>query len=92
MAACLYGFHSFGTVHFGVWLVAQRKGSTVEHLHLDHLGSLTLSTSANSSAYTVARREYFPFGIVRESTGTANTQRQFTGQVRDESGGPFYFR
>jgi len=50
--------------YFGGRLVAQRKGGAVEYVHLDHLGSLTLSTSATSSAYTLGNREYFPFGIV----------------------------
>jgi|GEM_PF-2374388 len=72
--------------YFGSQRVAMKQGSNVTYLHSDHLGS----TSATSGAIT-SSQVYFPFGKVRDGTGTLPTDFTFTGQKLDLSDGLMYY-
>ena len=74
--------------YLGDRLVASRKGSALEYLHQDHLGSTALSTSSGGALAATLR--YYAFGGTRASSGTLNTDRQFTGQRLDSTGLYFY--
>jgi RHS repeat-associated protein len=68
--------------------IAYRKGSTLEYLCQDHLGSTAVTT--NTFGTVVARIAYFPFGGTRTVSGTLNTDERFTGQRLDQSGLYYY--
>ncbi|MBM3131636.1 MAG: RHS repeat-associated core domain-containing protein [Chloroflexi bacterium] len=68
--------------------IAFRKGSTLEYLHTDHLGSTSVTT--NTSGTTVSTVKYFPFGGARSQTGTLDTDKKFTGQRLDQTGLYYY--
>ncbi|MBM3133080.1 MAG: RHS repeat-associated core domain-containing protein [Chloroflexi bacterium] len=68
--------------------MAFKKGSTLEYLHTDHLGSTSVTT--NTSGTTVSTVKYFPFGGARSQTGTLDTDKRFTGQRLDQTGLYYY--
>jgi len=68
--------------------IAFKKGSTLEYLHTDHLGSTSVTT--NTSGTTVSTVKYFPFGGTRSVTGTLDTDKLFTGQRLDQTGLYYY--
>jgi RHS repeat-associated protein len=68
--------------------IAFKKGTTLEYVHTDHLGSTSVTT--NSSGAEVSTVKYFPFGGTRISTGAVGTDKLFTGQRLDETGLYFY--
>jgi len=68
--------------------IAFRKGTTLEYLHTDHLGST--SVTSNSSGKVIDTVKYFPFGGTRSSTAPLATDKLFTGQRLDQTGLYFY--
>jgi hypothetical protein len=61
---------------------------TLHYLLSDHLGST--SATVNTATGAVTRQWYYPYGSVRESTGTLPTKRTYTGQIADDTGLYFY--
>jgi RHS repeat-associated protein len=76
---------------FGGQAVAQRtingSSNVVLYLHGDHLGSIGVTT--NSSGAVVSRQYYDAWGAVRSGNVTQTT-RNYTGQIRDDSGLLYY--
>ena len=74
--------------YLGGQLVALRKGSTLEDVHQDHLGSTVVSTtSAGASQSALA---YLPYGGARSASGALGTDKKYTGQRLDQSGLYYY--
>ncbi len=67
--------------------IAVKRGSTLYHVHGDHLGSTSLTTSA---AGVEGGRDYHPYGSKRVVWGTLHTDRTFTGQKEDGTGLLYY--
>ena len=67
--------------------IAVKRGSTLYHVHGDHLGSTSLTTSA---AGVEGGRDYHPYGFKRAVWGTLHTDRTFTGQKEDGTGLLYY--
>ncbi len=67
---------------FGGQRIATRQGSTLKHLHSDHLGGTVLETSGG---FALADMSYWAYGRQRDSS-PVSTSRRFTGQVYDGSG------
>src|SRR5690606_37609407 len=61
----------------------------VTYLHADAVGSIVAAT--DSTGELVAERAYYPFGILRTSTGYVD-EHGFTGQEEDATTGLLYFR
>jgi RHS repeat-associated protein len=74
--------------YLGARLIAQRKGTTLNYIHQDHLSG-TAFTSDSSGAQT-STIKYFPFGATRSTSGTVPTDKKFTGQRLDETGLYYY--
>ncbi len=49
--------------------MAVKKGSTLEYVHTDHLGSVSRTT--DTSGALVRREDDFPYGSVRTQSGAA---------------------
>ena len=64
---------------FGGLRIAVKRGSTLYHLHGDHLGSTPLTTAGSA---VEASRAYYAYGAERAATGDLQTDRTFTGQKR----------
>jgi RHS repeat-associated protein len=58
-----------------------RKGSALYYLLSDHLGSTSITTDTNGAL--VSELRYKPWGEVRYTSGTQQTQYQYTGQYSD---------
>jgi RHS repeat-associated protein len=58
-----------------------RKDGVVTYMHGDHLGSTSLTT--NQAGAVIARVLYYPYGEVRYTEGTLQTDYGYTGQRRD---------
>ena len=67
--------------------IAVKRGSTLYHLHGDHLGSTSLTTAGS---VVEASRAYYAYGAERSASGTLQTDRTFTGQKSDATG-LFYY-
>ncbi len=64
--------------------IAMRKNSGAPTWFIaDHLGSTSLSLDANGNEIANTRQKYYPFGETR-GTATSPTDRQFTGQRRED--------
>jgi RHS repeat-associated protein len=63
--------------------------SDIYYLHQDHLGSTTIVTDADGDA--VFERSYDPWGNTRTESGTATTDRLYTGQRYDAVTGLYYY-
>jgi len=74
--------------YLGGKLVAVKKGSALEYVHQDHLGSTSVTT--NTSGSTVSSLRYLPYGGERSSSGTPPTDEKFTGQRLDATGLYYY--
>ena len=72
---------------FGSMRVAVKRGSTLYHLHGDHLGSTSLTTAGSA---VEASRAYYAYGAERSATGDLKTDHTFTGQKRDATGLMYY--
>lgn len=63
---------------------------SIVYLHQDHLGSISVATSAaNGSPVLLNAQEFDPWGAVR-SGGISQTRRNYTGQQRDGTGLLYY--
>ncbi len=67
--------------------IAVKRGSTLYHVHGDHLGSTSLTTAA---AGVEGGRADHPYGAQRSAWGTLHTDRTFMGQKEDGTGLPYY--
>ena len=72
---------------FGGLRIAVKRGSTLYHLHGDHLGSTSLTTAGS---VVEASRAYYAYGSERAASGDLQTDRTFTGQKRDSTGLMYY--
>ena len=72
---------------FGGLRIAVKRGSTLYHLHGDHLGSTSLTT--RGSAKTASRADY-AYGAERSASGDLKTDHTFNGQKRDATGLMYY--
>ena len=72
---------------FGGLRIAVKRGSDLYHLHGDHLGSASLTTSGSAET---ASRAYYAYGAERSATGDLQTDHTFTGQKRDAAGLMYY--
>ena len=72
---------------FGGLRIAVKRGSTLYHLHGDHLGSASLTTAGSA---VEASRAYYAYGAERAATGDLKTDRTFTGQKSDATGLLYY--
>ena len=72
---------------FGSLRIAVKRGSTLYHLHGDHLGSTSLTTAGSA---VEASRAYYAYGAERSASGDLQTDRTFTGQKRDATGLMYY--
>ena len=67
--------------------MAVKRGSTLYHLHGDHLGSTSLTTTGSA---VEASRAYYAYGSERAATGDLRIDRTFTGQKADGTGLLYY--
>jgi len=72
---------------FGGLRVAVKRGSTLYHVHGDHLGSASVTTAGS---VVEGSRAYYPYGAQRSASGTLRTDRTFTGQKEDLTGLLYY--
>jgi RHS repeat-associated protein len=61
--------------------------STLTYLHGDHLGSVSVATTASQGV--ASQQEFDPWGKVR-SGGVSQTPRNYTGQLLDATGLLYY--
>jgi len=71
-----------------VVLVALRNGSNLRYIHLDSLGSTSVVTDSSGAQYGYTR--YYPYGSTRDSSGSLDTNKKFTGQRLDGTGLYYY--
>ncbi|MBI2854647.1 MAG: hypothetical protein HYX87_06995 [Chloroflexi bacterium] len=74
--------------YLGDRLVALKKGTVLEYVHQDHLGSSSVSTYSDMSQKSILK--YYPLGAARSTVGTLGTDKQFTGERLDSTGLYFY--
>ena len=67
--------------------VAVGRGNRLYHLHGDHLGSTSLTTTGSA---VEASRAYYAYGSERAATGDLRIDRTFTGQKADGTGLLYY--
>ena len=67
--------------------IAVKRGSTLYHLHGDHLGHVVDHGSVVEASRS---RTYYPYGAERAASGTLQTDRTFTGQKSDATGLLYY--
>ena len=72
---------------FGSLRIAVKRGSTLYHMHGDHLGSTSLTTAGSA---VEASRAYYAYGSERSASGDLQTDRTFTGQKSDATGLLYY--
>jgi RHS repeat-associated protein len=69
-------------------LVALKNGSNLRYVHLDLLGSTSVVTNSSGAQYGYTR--YYPYGSTRDSGGSLDTTKKFTGQRLDGTGLYYY--
>jgi RHS repeat-associated protein len=74
--------------YLGSKLIAQRKGTTLNYVLQDHLGSTSVTTDSSGAA--TATIKYCAFGATRSTIGTLPTDIKFTGQRLDQTGLYYY--
>jgi RHS repeat-associated protein len=74
--------------YHGGKLVAKHQGTELSYIHQDHLASTSVMT--DSTGNELGTINYFPFGECRNSTGTIDTDKLFTGQRLDGTGLYYY--
>jgi RHS repeat-associated protein len=62
---------------------------TLRFLHQDHLGSTVMVTDDQGNV--VSQQNYYPYGSVRNVTGSLPTEKQYTGQVSDKNETGLYY-
>ena len=75
--------------YLGDRLVALRSGTNLRYTHLDHLGSVNVVT--DSSGNEVGHIRYLPSGMPRDSSGSLDTDKEFTGQRFDSIFNLYYY-
>ena len=76
-------------LYLGEQLVAYEVDDNLRYLHRDHLGSTAVVTDVNGDV--VFERTYDAWGNVRTASGTADTDRLYTGQRFDAATGLYYY-
>ena len=76
-------------LYLGDQLVAYKVDTNLRYLHRDHLGSTAVVTDGNGDV--IFERTYDAWGNVRTSSGTADTNRLYTGQRFDAATGLYYY-
>ena len=76
-------------IHANNQRIAMKTGSTVYYFHQDRLGSASLVT--NSTGSVVRTVEYTPFGSTWKTSGGFKDDRNYTGQIFDDSTGLYYY-
>ena len=69
-------------------LVALRNGTNLRYIHQDSLGSTSVVTDSSGAQYGYTR--YYPYGSTRDSGGSLDTSKKFTGQRLDGTGLYYY--
>ena len=69
-------------------LVALRNGTNLRYIHQDSLGSTSVVTDSSGAQYGYTR--YYPYGSTRDSSGSLDTDKKFTGQRLDGTGLYYY--
>ena len=69
-------------------LVALRNGTNLRYIHEDSLGSTSVVTDSSGAQYGYTR--YYPYGSSRDSGGSLDTSKKFTGQRLDGTGLYYY--
>jgi RHS repeat-associated protein len=69
-------------------LVALRNGTNLRYVHQDSLGSTSVVTNSSGAQYGYTR--YYPYGSTRDSGGSLDTDKKFTGQRLDGTGLYYY--
>ena len=69
-------------------LVALRNGTNLRYMHQDSLGSTSVVTDSSGAQYGYTR--YYPYGSTRDSGGSLDTSKKFTGQRLDGTGLYYY--
>jgi RHS repeat-associated protein len=72
--------------YLGAKMVAQRKNTTLQYMHQDHLTGTSLVTNADGSQNSTIK--YVPFGATL--SGSVPTDIKFTGQRLDATGLYYY--
>ncbi len=78
-----YGVYAEGNRSANGARIAMRVGNTRYWLFSDHLGSTTIT--ADSSGTKLGELRYKAWGEQRYAWGTMNTNRRFTGQIRENT-------
>jgi RHS repeat-associated protein len=68
--------------------VALSNGTNLRYVHQDSLGSTSVVTDSAGAQYGYTR--YYPYGSTRDSGGSLDTSKKFTGQRLDASGLYYY--
>ena len=68
--------------------MAYKNNNGIRYVHQDHLSGTSVTT--DSAGNVVATIKYFPFGVCRNSQGTVDTDKLFTGQRLDDTGLYYY--
>jgi len=74
--------------YLGDKLVALRNGTNLRYIHQDSLGSTSVVTDSAGAQYGYTR--YYPYGSTRDSGGSLDTDKKFTGQRLDTTGLYYY--
>lgn len=65
------------------------SGENLYYIHKDLIGSTVLVSDASGNALTY--QSYYPYGTVKDKGSSIPTDRQYTGQVSDESQTGLYY-
>ena len=68
--------------------MALRNGTNLRYIHQDSLGSTSVVTDSSGAQYGYTR--YYPYGSTRDSGGSLDTDKKFTGQRLDGTGLYYY--
>jgi len=65
-----------------------RNGTNLRYVHQESLGSTSVVTNSSGTEYGYTR--YYPYGSTRDSGGSLDTDKKFTGQRLDATGLYYY--
>ena len=69
--------------------IATKDESSIYYYHADHLGSLRVATDGVGAR--VQTVNYYPFGEIRDNSGSVDLPYKFTGQEYDPETGLYYY-
>lgn len=69
--------------------IATKDASSIYYYHADHLGSLRVATDGDGAQ--VQTVNYYPFGEIRDNSGSVDLPYKFTGQEYDPETGLYYY-